>query len=321
MMLPNGELREMVKRVVFGPPNFAQQYPLGMRDPQSEVVVRLSGIGAPIDVTHRHLMACGFPFTIGIGFDRDPGTVLKQGKELSLCFSEKNSSGKLLGKIGLRSTASIRAGEQTVALFEPLNYSNYCLPKPWLWSRYLYYSHLSSSPQTAEMPLTARELRSMFVFYICPRPVVLATVCDGSSGNLFPLNLMGPVGSEYFCFALNSARAVTSTVERAREIALSSIPLEQSSLATELGKHHRLAHIDWAELPFPTTMSATLRVPVPEFALRVREMRIESTRKIGSHTLFVARILYDERRREGLEFFVIHGIYQARRQRALGAAA
>ena len=313
-------LREMVKRVVFGPQNFAQQYPLGMRDPQSEVIVRLCGMGAPQDVTHRHMMACGFPFTIGIGLDEDFETKVAESAALSLSFHERSGRGRLLGKIGLRPVANIAAGNKKLWLFQPRSCHNYCLPKPWLWSRYLYYARLGSSPQTSDMPLTVRELHSMFVFYICPRPVVLATVTDGNRGNIFPMNLMGPVGEDYFSFALNASRRVTSVVERSRRIALSSVPLEHSSVAIKLGSNHREESIDWDQLPFATKTSTALGMLVPVFALRVREMEIESVRNVGSHKLFIARTIRDERCEDGLEFFLVHGIYQACRQRSQRSA-
>jgi hypothetical protein len=38
----------------------------------------------------------------------------------------------------------------------------------------------------------------MFVFYICPRPVVLGGVSDGTRCNVYPMNLMGPIGDGSF---------------------------------------------------------------------------------------------------------------------------
>ena len=71
----------------------------------------------------------------------------------------------------------------------------------------------------------------MIVFYICPRrPVALVSVVHGNIGNVFPMNLMGSIGNGHFCFALNSVTPVASLGERAGAIALSSIPLQQSSL-------------------------------------------------------------------------------------------
>ena len=320
-MLGGRQLRETLKRVVFGPQNFPQQFSLGMRDPQPEVIVHLCGMGEPRDVTDRHMMACGLPFTIGIGFDGEIRDDMKQSRDLLLRFQERNGHGRLLGEIALRPGTSIPAGDKTLCLFQPRSYLNCCLPKPWLWSRYLYYSRSRGDPQTHEMALTALESRSMFVFYICPRPVVLASVAEGNAGNVFPMNLMGPIGDGYFSFSLNKARPVTSLVARVGRIALSSIPAEQSPVAVGLGKNHRNEHIDLKELPFTTKASPTLEVPVPVFALRVREMQIESARDIGSHTLFIARTIHDERWQDGLEFFVVHGIYEAYRQRVQRVSA
>ena len=44
-------------------------------------------------------------------------------------------------------------------------------------------------------------------------------------------------------------------------------------------------------------------------------MEIEAVRRLGSHTVFAARIVHEERCAEGLQFFMIHGIYQAWRMR------
>ncbi len=155
----------------------------------------------------------------------------------------------------------------------------------------------------------------MIVFYICPRPVVLVSVKDGGMGNVFPMNLMGPIGKGYFAFALNSTRAAAPLVERTGRVALSSVPVEQASLAYRLGGNHKKPCIDWNQLPFASKISTSFGFPVPGFALRVREMQVEATRKIGSHTLFVARTIRDESWTDGTQVFVVHGIYQAWRQK------
>ena len=97
--------------------------------------------------------------------------------------------------------------------------------------------------------------------------------------------------------------------------------MEQTSLALSFGKNHRKESIDWNQIPFPTRRSAKLGLSVPGFSLRIREVQIESTHKVGSHTLFLARTLYDEHLADGLEFFMVHGLYQAYRVQQLGATA
>jgi hypothetical protein len=128
------------------------------------------------------------------------------------------------------------------------------------------------------------------------------------------MNLMGSFGNGYFGFGLNSRRLASSLVDRAGRIAISDIPVGEAHIARQLGKNHRREAVDWSELPFPVTLSTALGIPVPSFASRVREMEIEDVRKLGSHTLFVARIIRDERRTDSPQFFMIHGLYQAWRR-------
>ena len=313
-MSSRSPLRQFAKRILFGPMSFAQQCPIGLPDPQQEVIVRLHGRGEPRDVTRNHLMASGAPFTIGIGLETQQ-SLGAANRSLSLRFYSREDE-KLLGFIALQPAAVIPAGPRFLHLFHCRSFKNFCLPKPWLWSRYLHYTYMRSRAPAPDVRPTMRELHSMFVFYICPRPVVLGGVCDGSHSNVFPMNLMGPIGDGYFSFALNRARPVTALVSRAGRVALSSLPFAQSSIALQFGKNHKVEHIDLAQLPFSTKPSPNFRLPVPDFALRVREIQVEAAHNVGSHTLFIARIIHDDRWAHGPEMFVVHGIYQAARHRS-----
>jgi flavin reductase (DIM6/NTAB) family NADH-FMN oxidoreductase RutF len=311
--------RKFLKRVVLGPVDYPQQCAVGLREPQADVAVWLHGIGDPCDVTYNHFMACGGPFTIGVGLDGARQQLMKENTRPALKFLQRYGSQQLLGEIALRWRSMVPVGDQQLALFQVKDYRNYCLPPARLWARYAQYAYQRSRADHSDVAITTHEIHAMIVFYICPRPVTLVSVVHGTTGNIFPMNLMGPIGNSYFCFALNSATPVANLVERAGEIALSNIPLEQSSLAFQFGKHHRREGIDLSRLPFATRTSAALGLPAPEFALRVREMQIESARKLGSHTMFVARTVQDEHWKDGLEFFVEHGIYRAWREGKTGA--
>jgi flavin reductase (DIM6/NTAB) family NADH-FMN oxidoreductase RutF len=160
------------------------------------------------------------------------------------------------------------------------------------------------------MRISARAAHAMIVSFICPRPVVLVSAVAGNRSNMFPMNLLGSMNDGYFGFALDSTRLAAPLVADARTVALSSIPLEQSEVARQLGNNHKKDSVAWNQLPFPTRPSTILNIPVPCFASRVIEMQIEATRNLGSHTFFVARVIRDERRSEVQQFCMIHGIYQ-----------
>lgn len=303
------------KRIVLGRADVPQECTVGMPDPQQEIRIWLEGQGDPLDVTFNHVIACALPFTVGIGLD------LKRYKQtrptgLLLKFRERGGEQRLLGMVALRPSETVSAPGQELSLFQIRRCSNCCLPRRQVWAHDLHQAFARRrSDKNPEIPMSVRAARSMNVFFICPRPVVLVSVMHGNAGNIFPMNLFGRIGDSHFAFALNSGRKAAPLVERAGRVALSSIPFEHAGLARQLGKNHRLEFVNWSELPFRTMLSAALGLPVPQFALRVREMEIEAVRRLGSHTLFFARLVHDERLSNGAQFCMIHGIYQAWRLR------
>jgi flavin reductase (DIM6/NTAB) family NADH-FMN oxidoreductase RutF len=304
-----GTIGKAIKRAALG--DLPQQCTMGMPDPQREVRIWLEGLGDPIDITNNHVVACASPFIVGIGLDPER-TRQTLRMRLSLKFRERDGDRRLLAKVRLRSSGSVTIADQALSLFHIRSCNNYCLTRPRLWAYDLYQSFKRwRRDKNPEIPMSVLGARSMNVFFICPRPVVLVSAMDGSKGNIFPMNLFGCIGDDYFAFALNSLRKAAPLVERAGRVALSSIPIEHAGLVRQLGKNHRSDFAEWDKLPFATTPSPALGLPIPQFALRVREMEIKTVQKLGSHTLFLARLIRDEHLRNDLQFCMIHGIYQS----------
>jgi flavin reductase (DIM6/NTAB) family NADH-FMN oxidoreductase RutF len=300
-----------IKKIALGEADVPQQCTVAMPDPQLEIRVWLKGSGERLDITHNHVVACASPMTVGIGVDSgQPRT------RPLLEFREREGEQRLLAQVRLEKSETVSGAGQELSLFRIRSCAIYCLPRHRVWAHDLYQFFVRwRAEKNPEIPMSIRAARSMNAFFICPRPVVLVSAMHGNSGNIFPMNLFGGIGDGYFAFALNSMRNAAPLVEHAGRVALSSIPFEHAGLARQLGRNHRLQSVNWDELPFRTTRSAALGLPIPEFALRVREMEIEAVRKLGSHTLFFARLIRDERLANNLQFCMIHGIYQARRLR------
>jgi flavin reductase (DIM6/NTAB) family NADH-FMN oxidoreductase RutF len=298
-----------VKRIVLGKLNQPQQCNVGIHDPQPEIRVWLHGMGAPRDVTFTHSIACASPFTICIGGGPWP-LDLTPGQRLTLQFRERDDEKRLLAELALRDTATILTNGPELHLFQVESCKNYCLPKGRLWAHYLHLAY-QQSRGSSHIRMSACEAHAMIAAFICPRPVVLVSAISGSRSNIFPMNLLGHLGDGYFAFALDSTRLAAPLVADAGTVALSSIPMEHSEVAKQLGKNHKQETISWNQLSFPTKPSTAFSIPVPCFASRVIEMQIETTRNLGSHTFFVARVIRDERRSDGAQFFMVHGIYQS----------
>lgn len=316
------QLRRTLKRLIFGSDNLHQQCTIGLSESQSEVSVWLHGMGAPRDVTYSNVMAAAQPLTLGIGLDDKRDATAIRRNRASLRFRERGGKNRLLGEIVLRLAEIIPVGGEQLYLFETKSSRNYCLPRFQLWARYLHHTwrrwRAGGGSDATAFSMVARELRSVFVFYICPRPVALVSVTDGNLTNIFPMDLIGPIGTRHFSLALHRTSTAVPLMERSRRIALSSVPLEQASVAYELGKNHKETSVDLAQVPFATTPSPAFGLPVPRFSLRVREMHVDDVRNLGSHKLFLAHTVEDQRWADGLQLFFVHGIYQARRLRAEG---
>jgi flavin reductase (DIM6/NTAB) family NADH-FMN oxidoreductase RutF len=304
-----------IKKIALGEADVPQQCTLGMPDPQPEIRVWLEGLGDPLDVTNNHVVACASPLTVGLGVNPERYRQIRR-PDLSLKFRERNGEQRLLAQLGLQASGTVSGSGQELSLFQIRSCANYCLAQHRLWAHDLYqFLVRRRAGKDPEIAMSIQGARSMNVLFICPRPVVLVSAMHGDSGNIFPMNLFGNIGGGYFAFALNSFRKAAPLVERAGRVALSNIPLEDAGLARQLGRNHRLESVNWDELPFETTRSAVLGLPIPQFALRVREVEIEAVRKLGSHTLFFARLIRDERLGSDLQFCMVHGLYQAWRVR------
>jgi flavin reductase (DIM6/NTAB) family NADH-FMN oxidoreductase RutF len=310
------KLRYEVRRILLGPTDLPQACDLALHSPQSEISVWLHGMGEPRDVTTRHSAACAAPFMFCIGFENKEDLERHRGRRLSLLFCERGGRGQLLGEISLELSSILPTAGPQLCLFKAINCTNFCLPRPRLWAHYLHHAYDRwKKRKVDDVGVSPLDDRCNAVTFICPRPVVLVSLLDGDRGNIFPMNLMGTVGRDYLVFALNSKRQAAPLVGQLGQLAISSIPFNQAPTVRQLGKNHRQQSIDWEKLPFRTQRSKVLHIPVPEFALRVRELKVQYARPLGSHTFFVTRIVGEEVHADGPEFCMIHGLYEARRRR------
>jgi hypothetical protein len=312
--------RQRIKRIVLGPSIFPHQCTLGLRDPQSEISVSFEDTGFSRDVTFRNVVAAGHPLVIGIGTDDRERPSIDTPSRPVLVFRERNANQQVLGRISLKWIDTLFVGTAQLRLFRVLHSENYCLPKPRLWIHYLYHRYQQwgsrARSTTSNIRISQRELHCLYTFYICPRQVVLVSVMDKGAGNIFPMDLIGSVGDDYFSLALHADSSPAPLMENSRRIALSDVPVDQTLLAYQLGKNHKKASVDWNDLAFETTNSPLFRLPVPRFSGRVREMEIETVRNMGSHKLFLARTIADHQSSDGLQLHFIHGFYQTWRHQA-----
>jgi flavin reductase (DIM6/NTAB) family NADH-FMN oxidoreductase RutF len=316
-MLLVDKIQRQIRKALLGATDLPLTIDAPLQIPQQETTVWLHGMGEPRDVTSRHSVACISPFLVCIGFERSEFADADRlfGTRFSLKFCRNTPERELLAEIGLEFTAQFAEPSRFLGLFRAVSCRNLCLSALRLRAHDLFniYGNRKTRKFTGQ-DVSALEMRCNAVAFICPRPVVLVSVLDEERGNIFPMNLMGTLGGNYFGFALNSSRPAAPLSSRIRRLALSSIPHHQVAVARSLRSNHRQESIRWEDLPFPTRRSKLLKIPVPEFALRVLELNIEDVLPLGTHTFFLARIAGEEIVSDDSAFHMINGQYAARRQ-------
>jgi flavin reductase (DIM6/NTAB) family NADH-FMN oxidoreductase RutF len=313
------QLYAALKSSIVGPEGFHHACNLGLSEPQREVTARLHGLGRPLDITSRNVIAGLSPLVIGIGLKEDLPLALPRRSDLSMKFYEAAGENKLLAEISLRRLGVVRLGTDQLGLFRVQNCRNYCLPALKVLSSWVSCAwQRSGSLKDAKAPNpkpTALESQCLFAFYICPRPVLLVSVVDGEFGNIFPMDLIGPIGHQSFSLALHSTSTGIPFIKHSGRVALSSVPIEQAAVAYALGKNHKIQRADWQRLPFATIKSAAFGLPVPQFSPRVREMQVAQVQTMGTHTLFICDVIEDRRYANGSQLFIVHGFYQSWRKK------
>jgi flavin reductase (DIM6/NTAB) family NADH-FMN oxidoreductase RutF len=308
------KLRKGIEHIAFGNTLLPQEFTIGLPDPQSEISLWLYGMGTPLDVTRHETTVCCEPFVVCIAFSLGQEPNERCLNKLSLKFCERGEVKRLLGEIGLREAINIpriTVGETTLLFFAVRSTSNYCLSNMRLGAHYLLYEYsLRRHVNTSGIVMSFLERRAAMVSFIRPHPISLVSVTDGACGNIFTMNLMGELGPGRFGFALKDSRTPAHLVQRVGRLALSTVPLYQSHFVFEFAANHFKQSIEWNHLPFKTRQSCLFHIPVPLFAARVREMEVETIRKVGSHHFFVARVVSDETFDDGEIVCAIHGFYQ-----------
>ena len=275
---------------------------------QHAVTASLHGDGKSVDVTADHTVASLVPLMIATSLDAGQRPVLEY---------RDSATGKLLGVLRLTRSASMAIEKTSITLYYVTAGEHRCLGwplRPWntrLQNRLMLKNrapdHFSPEPAAVQQ---------LMIAYLCPRPVVLVSVDTPAHRNIFPMDLIGPLEqSGFFSLALRSNSASVPAMREVRRVALSSMPATMKTEVYKLAKHHKQPLADWSALPFPARLSREFGIPAVAAALRIQELDIVHSQEVGSHTLFLGRIVSDENLAEGTQLHHTAGFHQAYRLR------
>ena len=284
-----------------------QWQPVALQAPQSVVRVELRCGAQTYDVTSANVVASLRPLALACAVNAAAIAALRGGALARLDIRARDST---LGTIELRFAEQWTIAGTHLAIFEIERATHRCLP--WIERRWSDWYHAHTARRGSQAPhvaMSAEAIAQLGVFYICPRPVVLVSVETASHGNLFPMDLIGPVAPGLFTLALRSSSASVPAMLQSRRVALADVPASDVARAYALGAHHKNPALDWNALPFALRRSRDFGLRVPENALRVRELEIIADRIQGSHTMFACHVTATEQLRDALQMFHVNGAH------------
>ena len=302
-------LRNIVRAVVRGVP--LRHQPIAVVE-ESVPEVRPELVIGPhtFDVSQLHAPVALCPFTIGLLADNSWS--LGSGITPRWLVRENGPAGNILGTMDLHSAGSATIGPIRLQLFHATAGRNNCAPVlRRTWQYFIAWRHARRGAlRRHDISMTATDLRCLDIYYIWARPVYVVSVAHRPGFNMFPMDLVGFVGSAgNFLLALRSTSPSVAEMLRSRRIALSSIPARFKQEIYALGAHHKQPLKDASSLPFPVSRSEAFRLPVPSVAFRIRELEIVDSQEIGSHTVFVANVATDSTVSTSAQLGHVSGMY------------
>lgn len=281
---------------------------VAVASPQQGVIANLRWTNATADVTTDHTVASLRPLTIATSLDAGPRAVLEY---------RDRASGRLLGMLRLARAAAVSVEGTRLVLYRVVAGGHRCLVwplRPWnAWLQNRLMRQNTSSPHSLMAPAATQQL---MVAYLCPRPVILVSVEARGHRNIFPMDLIGPLGrSGLFALALRSTNISVPVMRESCRVALSCMPATMKDAVYALSVHHKQPLLDWAALPFLVRRSRAFGIPAVATALRIRELEIVHSEEVGSHTFFLGRIVSEEVLTQGAQLHHTAGFHQAYRRR------
>jgi hypothetical protein len=148
------------------------------------------------------------------------------------------------------------------------------------------------------------------IAYSIPRNISMITIGQNNFYNLFPTDLHGPVNELFYIVSLRHDGKACEQVMKTGSILLTSVHSDFFKPAYALGKNHMQDMKEKENYPFGNDISANLKLPLPQAALRYLELELKDSFIHGIHRLLLFNILHKQPVRDISSTLVhVHNVY------------
>jgi hypothetical protein len=148
------------------------------------------------------------------------------------------------------------------------------------------------------------------IAYSVPRMISLVTTGENKLYNLFPTDLHGPIGENYYVDSLRNEGKASEQVFNTGKMVISEVAADFYKTVYALGKNHMKDLRPRSEFPFSDRDSFHLNLPIPVSATNYRELSIIDSFVHGLHRIFLFRVIHKEEIKQGNSTLAhVHNLY------------
>ena len=129
------------------------------------------------------------------------------------------------------------------------------------------------------------------IAYALPRGISLITVMVDGLFNLFPTDLHGPAGDQYYIISLRQGGKACEQVDHTGKILLTEVRTGFYKQVYQLGKNHMQPLTSRDHFPFSSETSLNFNIPLPQEAVAYRELQWACAFPVGIHKIHLFRVV------------------------------
>lgn len=147
------------------------------------------------------------------------------------------------------------------------------------------------------------------IAYSLPRIISLVSIANGDRINLFPTDLHGSVGENFYINSLRIAGKANEQVEQLNQIVISEVDTLSYSEVYDMGKNHMKDFSDRSNFNLHSERSAVFKFPLPKAILRYRELKRLYSFDQGIHRIHAYEVVSKHQFNVGQTLSHIHQYY------------
>lgn len=197
-----------------------------------------------------------------------------------------------IARIRVRKVTECQINDVRVALYEGVKAVHRFIAKWNQWVNATWRLFKKNRPGNVSLP--GNLVEQVRVAYAVPRVISVASVMENGLINLFPNDLHGQLGTTLYANSLRIGGVATQQVERIRKLVLSEMDIRSYREVYSLGKNHMSELKDPSAFKLAPGRSKLFQWPLPEGAIRYRELLLIDSIDIGIHRIHFYEIKTDE---------------------------